>query len=170
MQMRRKVLIGLCSGALMWLAGCGSSPHATTEKYFLVATNIKIPYWVSTNAGLMAAAQKLGVKAEMVGTDTFDPKGEHDAFQRVLAEKIKPAGIMVSVADPSIMQPDIDAAIGQGIPVITIDSDAPTSKRLTFVGTDNYKAGVMGAQLAAKQLQGKGNVVILTMPEQANLK
>ena len=168
--MRNKILIGLCSGVLPWLAGCGSSPHATTEKYYLVATNIKIPYWQGANAGLVRAGAQMGVKVEMVGTDTFDPKGEHEAFQRVLAEKIKPAGIMVSPADPGIMAPDIDAAIGQGIPVITVDSDAPASKRLTFIGTDNYKAGQMGAQLAVKELQGKGNVVVFTMPEQANLK
>ena len=170
MHMRRKILIGFCGGALTWLAGCGASPHETTEKYWLVATNIKIPYWQNANAGLLRAAQQMGVKAEMVGPDSFDPKAEHDAFQRVLAEKIKPAGIMVSVANPAVMQPDIDAAIGQNIPVITVDSDAPASKRLTFIGTDNYTAGLMGAQLAVKQLQGKGNVVIFTMPEQANLK
>ena len=170
MHMRRKILIGFCGGALTWLAGCGASPHETTEKYWLVATNIKIPYWQNANAGLLRAAQQMGVKAEMVGPDSFDPKAEHDAFQRVLAEKIKPAGIMVSVANPAVMQPDIDAAIGQAIPVITVDSDAPASKRLTFIGTDNYKAGLMGAQLAVKQLQGKGNVVVFTMPEQGNLK
>jgi ribose transport system substrate-binding protein len=118
----------------------------------------------------MAAAKQLGVKAEMVGPDSFDIKAEHAAFQQAMAEKIKPAGIMVSVADPGVIQPDIDAAIAQGIPVITVDSDAPGSKRLTFIGTDNYKAGLMGAQLAVKQLQGKGNVVVFTMPEQANLK
>ena len=168
--MRRMIPILFCGGALTWLAGCGSSPHATTEKYYLVATNIKIPYWQNANAGLMRAAQQIGVKAEMVGPDTFDPKAEHDAFERVLADKIKPSGIMVSVADPAVMQPDIDAAIGQGIPVITVDSDAPASKRLTFVGTDNYRAGLMGAQLAVKQLQGKGSVMVFTMPEQANLK
>ncbi|MGO4880238.1 MAG: substrate-binding domain-containing protein [Bryobacteraceae bacterium] len=170
MRMRRKLWIGLCGGALTWLAGCGGSPHASTEKYWLVATNIKIAYWQSVNTGLMHAAQQIGVKAEMVGPETFDPQAEHDAFQKVLAEKIKPAGIMVSVAEPAKIQPDIDAAIGQGVPVVTVDSDAPTSKRLTFIGTDNYKAGQMGAQLAVKQLQGKGNVVIFTMPEQANLK
>jgi ribose transport system substrate-binding protein len=170
MRIRRKILIGFCGGALTWLAGCGGSGHTSTEKYWLVATNIKIPYWQSATAGLMRAAQQIGVKAEMVGPDSFDPKAEHEAFQRVLAEKIKPAGIMVSVADPAVMQPDIDAAIGHGIPVITVDSDAPASKRLTFIGTDNYTAGLMGAQLAVKQLQGKGNVVIFTMPEQANLK
>ena len=170
MQMRRKILIGFCGGALTWLAGCGGSGHTSTEKYYLVATNIKIPYWQSANAGLMRAAQQMGVHAEMVGPDSFDPKAEHEAFQRVLAEKIKPAGIMVSAADPTVMQPDIDAAIGQGIPVITVDSDAPASKRLTFIGTDNYRAGLMGAQLAVNQLQGKGNVAVFTMPEQANLK
>jgi len=170
MRIGRDILIGFCGGALTWLAGCGGSPHASTEKYWLVATNIKIPYWQRAAAGLQQAAQQIAVKAEMVGPDSFDPKAEHEAFQRVLAEKIKPMGIMVSVADPAVIQPDIDAAIGQGIPVITVDSDAPASKRLTFIGTDNYRAGVMGAQLAAKQLQGKGNVVIFTMPEQANLK
>jgi ribose transport system substrate-binding protein len=170
MKMRRKILIGFCGGALTWLAGCGASPHETTEKYWLVATNIKIPYWQNANAGLLRAAQQMGVKAEMVGPDSFDPKAEHDAFQRVLAEKIKPAGIMVSVADPAVMQPDIDAAIAQSIPVITVDSDAPASKRLTFIGTDNHRAGLMGAQLAVKQLQGKGNVVVFSMPEQGNLK
>lgn len=170
MRMWRRILIGFCGGAMTWLTGCGGSPHTSTEKYWLVATNIKIPYWQSVNAGLMRAAQQVGVKAEMVGPDSFDAKAEHEAFQRVLREKIKPAGIMVSAADPAVMQPDIDAAIGQGIPVVTVDSDAPASKRLTFIGTDNYKAGLMGAQLAVKQLQGKSNVAIFTMPEQANLK
>jgi ribose transport system substrate-binding protein len=168
--MRKKILIGLCCGALPWLAGCGGSGHSSTEKFYLVATNIKIPYWQNANTGLLRSAAQLGVKAEMVGTDTFDPNGEHDSFRHVLAEKIKPAGIMISPANPAVMQPDIDAAIAQGIPVITIDSDAPASKRLTFVGTDNYKAGLMGGQLAVKQLQGKGNVVVYTMPDQANLK
>ena len=160
MRIRREILIGFCGGALTWLAGCGGSGHASTEKYWLVATNIKIPYWQNANTGLLRSAAVLGVKAELVGTDTFDPKGEHDSFQHVLAEKIKPAGILISAANPTVMQPDIDAAIAQGIPVITLDSDAPASKRLTFIGTDNYKAGLMGGQLAVKQLQGKGNEVV----------
>jgi ribose transport system substrate-binding protein len=67
------------------------------------------------------------------------------------------------------MAPDIDAAIQAGIPVLTLDSDAPNSKRLLFVGTDNYHAGALGGELATKLLNGKGNVVIFTMPAQSNL-
>ncbi len=85
-----------------------------------------------------------------------------------LAEK--PAGILVSATDANIMGPDINAAIDQGIPVITIDSDAPDSKRIFFVGTDNYNAGMIGGKLTSKLLGGKGNVVIYTIANQANLK
>ena len=146
---------------------CGGSRHGAEEKYFLVATNIKLEYWQAAGSGLHRAAAQLQVKAEFVGPETYDPKEQQVRFRQILAQQ--PSGILISVADPALMKDDIDAAIAKGIPVITIDSDAASSKRLCFVGTDNYKAGVMGAQIAVKQLQGKGGVVIYTMPEQANL-
>jgi len=67
------------------------------------------------------------------------------------------------------MKDSIDRAIAAGIPVITVDSDAPTSKRLFFVGTNNHQAGFMGGKRLAQELKSKGNVVVFTMPEQANL-
>ncbi len=152
------------------MVSCGKPPsqHDVNEKYYLIATNIKVPYWQNAFAGLSKAATQFQVKAELAGPDTYDPKAQHEAFQRVLAKK--PTGILLSAADPDVMKPDIDAAIAQGVPVITVDSDAPASKRLFFIGTDNYKAGMMGGQIAAKQLNGKGQVVVFSMPEQTNLK
>jgi len=159
-----------CACSLVWLAGCGgpASQHAANEKYYLIASNTKVPYWQNAFAGLSKAATQLQLQSEMAGPDKYDPKEQHEVFQRVLAKK--PSGILISVADPELVRPDIDAAIAQGIPVITIDSDAPASKRLFFIGTDNYKAGMMGGQVAAKQLNGKGSVVVFSMPEQVNLK
>ena len=68
----------------------------------------------------------------------------------------KPAGILVSVADPRVLTEDIDAAVAAGIPVITVDADAVSSKRLFFVGTNNYEAGQIGGRTAAKELNGNG--------------
>ena len=150
------------------LAGCASPAHSADEKYFLIATNIKVPYWQTALAGLSkAASQMKGIRTELVGPDNFDPKAQHEEFQHTLTKK--PAGILVSVSDPRVIQPDIDAAIAQGIPVITMDSDAEGSKRLLFIGTDNYKAGEMGGQVLVKALGNKGSVAVFTMPEQANL-
>ena len=108
------------------------------------------------------------LNAEMTGPDTYDPKQQQAEFQRVV--KLKPAGIMISPADPKLLNSDIDAAVASGIPVITIDSDAPASKRLLFVGTNNYQAGLTGGRTAAREMNGKGNVVVMMTAGQANLE
>src|SRR5437588_13115932 len=113
---------------LITLVGCtGKTGHKSNEKYYLVSTNIKIPYWQGAASGLAKAARELDVTAEAVGPDSYDPAAEQTAFRTALAKD--PAGLLVSAADPNLMKADIDAAIAKGVPVITVDSDTPDSKR-----------------------------------------
>jgi ribose transport system substrate-binding protein len=63
----------------------------------------------------------------------------------------------------------IDGAISQGIPVICIDSDAPSSKRVLFIGTDNFRAGTESGKRMGDLLKGQGRVVIVSIPGQNNL-
>ena len=159
----------VCGSLAVLLVGCaGGTGHKSNEKYFLVSSNVRIPYWQAAGTGLARAARQLDVTAEMVGPDNYDPQGEQAAFRTAVARG--PAGIMVSAADARLLKADIDSAIGQGIPVITIDSDAPDSKRLLFIGTNNREAGIMGGRRAVKELNGKGNVIMYTMPGQPNLE
>jgi ribose transport system substrate-binding protein len=163
-----KALAAFASATLiLGLAGCSGSRHEATEKYYLVVSNTKLAYWQAAGAGLAQAAHKLGVGYEMVGPDTYDPQAEIQAFRDAAAAS--PSGILVSAADPAGMKDPIDAAIAKGIPVITVDSDAPSSKRLTFIGTNNYQAGLMGGRVLAERLSRKGDVVVYTMPGQINL-
>ena len=39
----------------------------------------------------------------------------------------------------------VDGLFEQGIPVVTLNTDAPGSRRLCFVGMDNYRAGQAAA-------------------------
>jgi ribose transport system substrate-binding protein len=148
------------------LVSCGSR-RDQEEKYYLLSTKIQDPYWQAAGAGFMQAASQLKVQADFVGPETYDPKAQQLEFERVVESK--PSGILISPANPKLMRADIDAAIAAGIPVITLDSDSPTSKRLLFIGTNNYEAGVMGANVAVKEMHGKGNVAVFTMPGQNNL-
>ena len=149
------------------LLSCGSQ-HGSDERYFFVTTNVKLPYWQSAGSGFIQEAKQWKLRADFVGPDTYDPKAELDEFRK--AVEAKPTGILVSAADATLLKDDIDKAIAAGIPVLTVDSDAPTSKRLFFIGTNNYQAGLIGGQRLAKELHDKGNVVMFTMPEQANLQ
>jgi len=158
----------LPAAALASFTGCGGSQHSADERYYLVSPLTKVEYWQEAAAGVAHASKQLGVVAEAVGPDSYDNKGEHEQLRALIAKK--PTGIVVSAGDPAAIKDDIDAAIAQGIPVITMDSDVPGSKRLFFIGTNNYSAGLMGGRLVANRLGGKGNVVIFTFPEQPNLK
>jgi ribose transport system substrate-binding protein len=163
---KRILLVVLATALPLFVGGC--ERHSKSEQYFLIATNIGLPYWQSAHAGFTRAAAEYGVTEEMRGPDTFTPTVEVDEFRAAVARK--PAGILVSVADPSLMGPEINKAIAAGIPVITIDSDAPDSERLYFIGTNNLEAGRLGGQRVAATLNGKGNVVFFTMPGQPNLE
>jgi ribose transport system substrate-binding protein len=164
-QFRKLLALIILAISVVPLTNC--QRHEADEKYYLVSTNLQIPYWQTAAAGFMQSAQQLKVRVEVLGPDTFDPKAEQQAFQKAVQGKA--TGILISAADPTVLNDDINRAIAAGIPVITIDSDAPTSKRLFFIGTNNYEAGKTGGQRLATELKGKGNVVVFTIPEQANL-
>lgn len=165
------ILQSFFAGALAFsLTGCGGGArHEPTEAYYLVTPNLKISYWQTAAAGFDKAGREMKVRFETVGPDSYDPQAQRNEFRKVVSQR-QPTGILVSVADPALLTPEIDAAIAKGVPVITIDADAPGSKRLAFIGANNYSIGQMGGKLVAERLQGKGNVVVYTMPEQANLK
>lgn len=152
----------VCAAAI---PGCGR--HSSAEHFYLVANNIKLAYWQTAAAGLDKIAAKYHVHAELRGPQDFDPQAQVQEFRSVVASK--PTGILVSVVDPKLMTPEIDAAMDAGIPVITLDSDAPNSRRLYFIGTNNREAGRLGGRALLERLQDKGNVVFFTMPGQPNL-
>src|SRR5205823_12041559 len=101
-------------------------------------------------AGLSQAASDLKVRSKFDGPDGYDPKAEQEALQKAIQQKA--TGLLISVVDPALMKDDIDRAIASGIPVITVDSDAPASKRLFFIGTNNYQAGLNGGNRKSTRL------------------
>jgi ribose transport system substrate-binding protein len=149
------------------LLSCGGA-HDSDEHYFFVAANLQVPYWQAAGAGFTKAAGQFKVRADFVGPNNYDPKAERDALDQAVQQKA--TGILLAATDPAILKDGIDKAIAAGIPVITVDSDNPVSKRLFFIGTNNYEAGVSGGTRLAQELKGKGNVVVFTMPDQHNMQ
>jgi ribose transport system substrate-binding protein len=149
------------------LGACSEPSHDRNEHYVFVATNINLPYWKEAEAGFLDSAKTLGVSAELVGPTSYSPNSELQAFRQAVEQQ--PAGICLSAARPELFQADIDKAIAQGIPVICVDSDVPNSKRLTYIGTDNFKAGREGLRRLAPLVQNKGNIAVISIEGQRNL-
>ncbi len=165
MKTMNKVALALLAMGVAFTSGCGAR-HSLKEVYYLVSVNENLPYWQTVAAGFNKAAAEYKVTAKVIGPDTYDPQAELDALKQAVAAK--PAGILISVADATVLQPEIDAAIAAGVPVITIDSDAAASHRLYFIGTNNLEAGRLGGRRVVEKLGGKGNVVFFTLSGQPN--
>jgi len=152
---------------LITVLSCGAA-HDSDEYYVFISANLQVPYWKAAGNGFANASAQFKVRSDFNGPQTFDPKAERDAFDQAVQKKA--TGILVDVTDAALLKDSIDKAIAAGIPVITLDSDAPASKRLFFIGTNNYQAGYTGGQRLVQELHGKGNVVVFTMPDQPNLQ
>jgi ribose transport system substrate-binding protein len=164
--------LGICLSATLAmgisLASCGQEAyHQKEERYVFVTTNINLPYWQEAQAGFQDASKWLGVKVEFSGPEKFSPEEELAAFQKAVGEK--PSGILLSASRVDLFKDAIDGAIAQGIPVICIDSDAPNSKRVLFIGTDNFRAGMESGKRMGDLLKGQGRIVIVSIPGQNNL-
>jgi len=152
---------------LVLLLSCGAA-HDSDEYYVFVSANLQVPYWKTAGTGFSNAAGQFKVRSDYTGPQNYDPKAERDAIDQAVQKKA--SGILLGVTDPAVLKDSIDKAVAGGVPVITMDSDAPSSKRLFFIGTNNYQAGFTGGQRLAQELKGKGNVVVFTMPDQSNLQ
>jgi len=166
--LRFRKLFSLCGLAFLATALLSCGPHDSDEYFVFVAANLQVPYWQAAGSGFTKAAGQFKVRADFLGPNTYDPKAERDALDQAVQQKA--TGILVGVTDAALLKGSIDKAIAAGIPVITMDSDAPSSKRLFFIGTNNYQVGVTGGMRLAQELKGKGNVVVFTMPDQHNMQ
>src|SRR5271157_2357882 len=104
---------------------CEKAYHEETEKFIFVAANINLPYWQEAKAGLNDAALAMHVKEDFTGPESYDVNQELAFFQSAVASH--PTGILLQAPRPALFKSDIDKAVQQGIPVVTVDSDAPDS-------------------------------------------
>jgi len=162
--LRNILAISLLAGLLN---SCQKPFHQENEKYYFLAANTALPYWQEAQAGFMAAAKELGVKAEFDGPASYSPDEELADFQKAVERN--PSGILVSPARPEMFKSAIDSAVKSGIPVICVDSDAPDSLRVLFIGTDNFQAGEESGKRIAELLHGQGSILVIAIPGQLNL-
>jgi ribose transport system substrate-binding protein len=118
------------------------------------------PYWANVEKGVKDAAAKLGVQADFYVPTKEDVAAQISTMEGYIAQGYD--GIAVAPSDPKAMEATIKAAMDAGIPVITLDTDAPESVRLAYVGTSNKAAGVIAGQEMAKLLPDGGKVAFGT--------
>lgn len=158
-------LLALCIAALM--SSCGKSDQNTATsggsaparklKLAFVSNNAA-DFWTIARAGCYAAAKELGD----VDVDFRIPSGGSAAEQQTILNDLVAAGedgIAISPIDPA-NQIDFLNKIASQTLLICSDSDAPDSKRVAYIGTDNEAAGEQAGQLIKEALPNGGKIMI----------
>lgn len=156
----------LVLGMTVGMFSLAAAANKADQRYVFVTMITGHPFWTEIKQGMQDAANQLGVKFEFSGPVEWDAAAQASQVEQLIITK--PAGFIIGQYDPS-MTPVINKAVEAGIPVVTIDSDAPGSKRSTFIGPDHYKMGWSYGEWMAKALGGKGKIGLLTAVAQTNL-
>jgi ribose transport system substrate-binding protein len=144
------------------IVGTPASAQASKEHYGMVVFLRGSEFFNWAYAGFQDAARTVGATTELQGPADWDASAEARAVDQLVAKGVK--GIAVTAGDAGTLVSSIDAAIGKKVPVLTFDSDSPKSKRLLFVGTNNYNAGLAAGKAVGQQFGDKARVGVSLIP------
>ncbi len=151
---------------ILWHEVDGGLQGDIGEQYVMVTFQSGIDYWKPVLKGFEDAAEVLGVSVDYRGSTEYDVQEQMTVLEQVIARK--PAGIALTAMDPTALTASINKAVEAGIPVVLFDSGAEDSKAYSFLGTNNYNAGVTAAHEFARLLRNDGQVAVITLPNQLN--
>ncbi len=159
------MLLGVMSG--VWAQDAFTHP-AVRDGLLTIAwipKSLDNPLYELGHEGCVQAAKELSVSRKLrvecvyAGSNSVDATAQRLVIADMIARKID--SIAVSCVSAAACTESINTAIENGIPVITWESDAPQSMRLTHLGIDDYEAGRVAAELLVRAMGTRGDVAIL---------
>lgn len=127
----------------------GVVPKATSHLFF-----------VSVHAGVEQAAHDLKVSVLWNGpADETDYTRQIQIVDAMVARQVD--GLAISATDERALVAPVERAVRAGIPVTIFDSGVNIQDYVSFIATDNYRAGCTAAEMLASLIGGKGAVAML---------
>lgn len=128
-------------------------------------------YWLQMIDAFKRAAASTGATVLLGSTIAMDPAGQAQDVSNFLARGAQ--AVAVSPVNPAAVQPIFDQARKSGVYVVDDHFPAEFGHYDIFLDTGPYEsgelAGTYAAELINKKFGGKGQVGLLTLPENATL-
>jgi ribose transport system substrate-binding protein len=147
--------------AVFLLGSCGRGSRSQTLDIALVTKALDSEWWQRVKAGAEAAAKthpdvRLAVLApeREVNIDQQVSILEDQITKRVAALAVAPTGAAELI-------PVLDRARAARIPVVIFDTDINWASKLSYVGSDNRRAGRIAGEYIVRILGGKGKVAVI---------
>jgi rhamnose transport system substrate-binding protein len=180
---RRWATLALAVSCALVLAACGggttkesssggatatsagqANPNAQIKQGLKIAflpKQLNNPYFTVADAGGLAAVKEFGGEGKAVGPSEASASSQV-SYINTLAQQRQDA-IVISANDPNAVVPALKAAQGQGVKVVSFDSDTAPEGRQIFVNQASAEdIGRSEVKLLAKQIDSTGDIAILS--------
>jgi len=149
--------IGIC------LVGCRKKDGAGQDKRLTIAVIPKgtiHEFWKTVHAGAEKAGQEMNVEVLWKGSlKEDDREAQISVVENIITRKVD--GIVLAPLDDAALRRPVDEAMRSGIPVVIFDSGLQGDNYISYVATDNFKAGQLAGKFMAELLDGNGKVAVL---------
>ena len=112
-------------------------------------------FWKAIHAGAVTASRELDVDIIWKG-----PLKEDDRDEQIQVVET----FIAPLDDRALIRPVLEAK-NMGIPTVILDSELQEEVYSSFVATDNYRGGVLGAEHIGKLMNGKGKLIMVRVLE-----
>ena len=149
---------------LLWiallLAACSGRPADRKLTIAVIPMGTTHEYWKSIHAGAVKAAGEEGVEIVWKGPQKEDDRNQQIAVvEDMIARRVD--GIVLAPLDGKGLQRPVAEARRAGIPAVIVDSGLEGDDYISFIATDNYKGGQLGARRLIETLGGQGSVILM---------
>ena len=130
----------------------GLKPNKKEEKvyqyqYDLIVDSPDSQFWQAVYASARKTAAQNDVLLEIMGPDRGTSYDKLDYMNMSIAAKAD--GIILQYNGEAGLEKAIDTAVENGIPVVTVMSDAVHSRRQSFVGVSDYQLGMAYGEIVS---------------------
>lgn len=128
--------------------------------YAIISEESDAPFWEDIYQGALEKGMELDAYVEKVGNKLQTSYGLKDLMKIAIASKVD--GIILEPNGEEDITNLINKAEEAGIPVVTVLTDAPESKRISFVGINSYNQGQTYSRQVLELIQeGRKKITVL---------
>jgi len=166
--MKRAIaIVLLCCLPALCLVGCGEKDSGGKGDGLTIAVIPKgtiHEFWKTVHAGAEKAGRELGVEILWKGPLKEDDRdAQISVVENILVRQVD--GIVLAPLDDVALRRPVDQAMQSSVPVVIFDSGLQGDNYVSYVATDNFRAGRLAGEYMAKLLGGKGRVAVLRYAE-----
>ena len=155
-----RMKVALLAGVFGLASAAGLAPAAWAQgkPQIALVTNVAADFWTVARAGVQKAqGENPGYDMQVIVTGEGTAAGQRRELDDLLARGVK--GVAISVDDAPHATAELDKVAASAV-LLTTDSDAPQSKRLAYIGTDNVAAGHAAGKQILQALPNGGKIML----------